>query len=194
MRETHVLLVRHPETTANVDGRFVGRGSAEFTAEGERQLLRVPGEVAPFGPDAVWSSPQERALALASLIGEAAGVAVRTDDRLMELDFGAAEGLTYDEVRAAGLEFDYRNPDAPVAPGGESRAHIEQRAARFCDEMVADGGRHVVVTHGGVFRASLVHLMGLASTDIWAFHIRNAQMAHVRVVDGHGMLEEYRQG
>jgi hypothetical protein len=39
-----------------------------------------------------------------------------------------------------------------------------------------------------------VHLLGLSSSDIWAFHIHNAQMAHVRVIDGHGMLEEYRRG
>jgi broad specificity phosphatase PhoE len=92
------------------------------------------------------------------------------------------------------MTFNYRNLHQPVAPGGESRAEIEARSAAFCDDIVALGGRHAVVTHGGVFRASLVHLLGLASTDIWAFHIHNAQMAYVRVVEGHGMLEEYRLG
>lgn len=194
MTDTHVLLVRHPETTANLDGRFVGRGPAEFTDEGEKQLRRVPAKVVSFEPDAVWSSPLERALVLAKRIAEVSQVPLSIDDRLVELDFGAAEGMTFDQVKAAGMEFEYRNLNAPVAPGGESRAQIEQRTARFCDELVQEGGRHVIVTHGGVFRASLVRLLGLTSTDIWAFHIRNAQMAYVRVVDGHGMLEEYRQG
>lgn len=189
-----MLLVRHPETTANVDGRFVGRGSAEYTDEGLAQLRRVPGEVVSFDPEAVWASPLERALLLGQQISEAVGLPLTIDDRLVELDFGAAEGLTYDEVRAAGIEFDYRNMEKPVAPGGESRGHIERRSASFCDEIVAIGGRHIVVTHGGVFRASLVHLLKLSTSDIWAFHIRNAQLAHVRVLDGHGMLEEYVQG
>jgi hypothetical protein len=29
---------------------------------------------------------------------------------------------------------------------------------------------------------------------VWAFHVHNAQLATVRVVDGHGMLEEYVAG
>ena len=102
--------------------------------------------------------------------------------------------MTFVEIAEAGLKFDYRNKDRPVAPGGESRSEIEARSAEFCDHVVSAGGRHAIITHGGVFRASLVHLLGLASTDIWAFHIHNAQLAHVRIVDGHGMLESYVQG
>jgi len=116
------------------------------------------------------------------------------DERLLELDFGDAEGMTFVDIAEAGMSFNYRSRHQPVAPGGESRAEIEARAAHFCDELVETGGRHAIITHGGVFRASLVHLMGLASTDIWAFHIHNAQLAHVRIVEGHGMLEWYVQG
>ncbi len=189
-----ILLVRHPETEANIHGRFVGRGDSPYTREGRRQLARVPRKVARFEPDAVWSSPLTRALRLAERSARAAGVAMQLDERLLELDFGLAEGMTFEEVQEAGIAFEYRNSDAPVAPEGESRGQIEARAAAFADELVAAGGRHAVVTHGGVFRASLVHLLGLASTDIWAFHIHNAQLAYVRVVEGHGMLEEYVQG
>lgn len=193
MADTHVLLVRHPETLANVNGRFVGRGDSAYTAVGQAQAGRLPGRIGDFGPDTVWSSPLERALRVAEQASAGSSVELRVDERLVELDFGRAEGMTYDEVMSAGLSFNYRNRDEPVAEGGESRGQVEQRAAAVCDEIVRLGGRHAVVTHGGVFRASLVHLLGLASTDIWAFHIRNAQVAHVWVSDGHGMLEEFVQ-
>lgn len=189
-----IVLVRHPETQANVDGRFVGRGDSPYTREGLLQLARVPRKIALFAPDVVWSSPQTRAARLAKRSARAAGVPLRLDERLMELDFGAAEGMTFQEVQAAGIAFEYRNAEAPVAPQGESRAQIEARAAGFMDELVTMGGRHVIVTHGGVFRASLVHLLGLATTDIWAFHIHNAQVARVQVIDGHGTLEEFVRG
>lgn len=194
MSETHILLVRHPETLANVDGRFVGRGDVSFTACGQRQLRRIPAKVAAFRPDTVLSSPLRRARVLAERIRRRTGVDLRIDDRLMELDFGDAEGMTYEQITAAGMVFDYRNLHAPVAPGGESRAQIEARAAAVCDELVSTSGRYAIVTHGGVFRASLIHVLGLDSTDVWAFHIRNGQLAYVRVVDGHGMLEEYLAG
>jgi broad specificity phosphatase PhoE len=192
--ETRLLLVRHPETTANVDGRFVGRGQAPLTVEGHRQRRRLVPKVAAFRPDVVWTSPLDRALAVSRPSARRAGVPLMVDDRLLELDFGAAEGMTIEQVRRAGLAFNYRNANEPVAPGGESRAQIEGRAAAFCDELLAAGGRHAIVTHGGVFRASLVHVLALASSDIWAFDIRNAQLAEVLVVDGHGMLKDYRQG
>jgi broad specificity phosphatase PhoE len=92
------------------------------------------------------------------------------------------------------MAFNYRSSEMPVAPGGESRGQIELRTAEVCADILAAGGRQCIVTHGGVFRAGLVHLLGLSSTDIWAFHIHNAQLATVRVIDGHGMLERYLQG
>jgi len=194
MRDTEILLVRHPETEANVIGRFVGRGDSPYTHEGRRQLLRVPRKVARFAPNSVWSSPLRRALVLGEKAANAAGVPLLLDDRLVELHFGDAEGMLFEDIASAGMSFNYRSIDEPVAPGGESRGSIEARTADFCDEIVSAGGSHAVITHGGVFRAALIHLLGLSSSDIWAFHIHNAQMAWVRVIDDHGMLERYTQG
>jgi broad specificity phosphatase PhoE len=194
MKTTEILLVRHPETQANVSGRLIGRGDSTFTHVGLRQLRRVPRKIAEFGPQRVWCSPLERAHRLAVLAARRAGVPLVVDERLLELDFGDAEGLTFEEIASAGIEFNYQSREEPVAPGGESRGDIERRSAAFCDELIAFGGRHAIVTHGGVVRASLVHLLGLESTDIWAFHIHNAQLARIHVIDGHGVLEEYVQG
>jgi broad specificity phosphatase PhoE len=194
MNQTRILLVRHPETEANITGRLVGRGHSPYTREGERQLARAPKKIARFGPETVWSSPLERAHRLAQRAADIAHVPLTIDNRLVELDFGDAEGMTFEEVASAGMTFNYRSREEPVAPGGESRGDIERRSAAFCDELLAAGGSHAIVTHGGVFRASMVHLLGLASSDIWAFHIHNAQLADILIIDGHGQLEEYVQG
>lgn len=194
VKAAEFLIVRHPETEANVTGRLVGCGSSPFTALGMRQLARVPRKIAAFKPETVWSSPLERAHRVAIRAARLAGVPLVVDPRLVELDFGDAEGLTFEEIASENIVFNYQSRDEPVAPGGESRGDIERRTAQFCDELVAIGGRHAIVTHGGVVRASLVHLLGLASTDIWSFHIHNAQLAHIRVIEGHGVLEEYVQG
>lgn len=194
MRETTLLIVRHPETEANVTGRFVGRGDSPFTREGVLQARRLPAKIAGFNPDEIWTSPLRRALTVAEKAADLTAVPLHLDARLRELDFGDAEGLTYEEIAEAGMVFNYRSATQPVAPGGESRGSIEQRVAQIADELTARDGRFVVVAHGGVVRAMLVHVLGLAHTDVWAFHVHNAQMAMVRVVDGHGMLEEYVTG
>ena len=152
MHECDILLVRHPETEANVSGMLVGRGDSQFTAEGRRQLARVPRKIAAFHPSQIWTSPLDRARRLAQGAAARAKVPLAIDQRLVELDFGEAEGLTFEQIAEAGMAFNYRSRETPVAPGGESRAMIEERAAEFCDEIVAFGGRHAIVTHGGVFR------------------------------------------
>lgn len=192
-RTVDILLARHPETEANLHGRFVGRGDSPYTPEGRLQFARLSRRIAAFSPDAVWSSPLSRALKPARRAARALGVALFIDERLAELDFGLAEGMTSEEIVGAGITFNYRDADHPVAPGGESRGDVERRAVSFISELLAHGGRHAVVTHGGVFRAALAHLLGLRSDDVWAFHVHNAQLAHVKVIDGRGMLEEYRQ-
>ncbi|PKQ16010.1 MAG: histidine phosphatase family protein [Actinobacteria bacterium HGW-Actinobacteria-7] len=194
MKETEILLVRHPETQANVTGQLIGHGHSPYTRDGMRQLARVPRKIARFEPQTVWSSPLERAHRLAERAARLARVPLVVDDRLLELDFGDAEGLTFEEIASQKMVFNYQSREEPVAPGGESRGDIERRTAAFLDELVAAGGTHAVVAHGGVVRAGLVHLLGLSSTDVWAFHIHNAQLAHIRVIDGHGVLEEYVQG
>lgn len=192
--ETHLLIVRHPETEANINGRFVGRGSSPFTPTGRRQARRLPHKIARFEPQVVWSSPLQRALVVATRASRMAGVELRVDDRLLELDFGEAEGMTYEEIAEAGLHFDYRDVERPVAPGGESRGDIERRVAAIAREIVSAGGRHAIVAHGGVVRAMIVELLGFGAVYNWSFHVHNAQMATIRVVDGHGLLEEYVQG
>lgn len=188
---TEVLIVRHPETRANTEGRFVGRGDSPLTERGVTQVGLLAGRITDFAPDTVWSSPLARAFVVAEKAARAGGVALNVDERLLELDFGQAEGLTWPQIEAAGLAFDYHSADRPVAPGGESRADIEARSAAFAEDLLALGGRHAVCTHGGVFRAMLVHLLGLGRSDIWAFHIRNGAVAHVTFDDGHGMIEEF---
>jgi len=189
-----LLIVRHPETEANVTGRFVGQGESAYTAEGCRQARRLPRKLAQFKPDVVWSSPLQRALVVAERTCRLTGTPLRIDQRLIELDFGQAHGLTWEEIAEAGIPFNYRSAEEPVAPGGESRCVLEARVGACIDEMCSVGGRHLVVAHAGVMRAALAHLLGLSGDGLWLFHIHNAQLARVRVFDGHAQIEEYVQG
>jgi broad specificity phosphatase PhoE len=191
--DSRILLVRHPETEANVDGRYVGRGDAPLTSTGRIQAQRLVAEISRFGPDAVWTSPLPRALDVASAAAERTHAGLRVDDRLTELDFGIAEGLTYDETQARGITFAFRSEDAPVAPGGESRRDILLRTADALTEIRAQSSSPAVVTHGGVFRSAMVELLGLPLEHIWTFHIRNAQIAEIVFSGESAMLERFLQ-
>ncbi len=188
------MLVRHPETEANINGRYVGRGDSPYTDRGVEQVERLAARIEAFEPDLVWSSPLRRALTVARLASERRGVELQIDDRLNELDFGIAEGFTFEETVEQGITFEFANVDGAVAPMGESRRDIWDRSASVMEELLARGGRVAVVTHGGVFRSALPFLLGLSIDHIWTFHIRNAQIAVVKIVEGHGQLEEFVLG
>jgi alpha-ribazole phosphatase len=194
MADTDILIVRHPETEANVNGRFVGQGESSFTAVGRIQARRLPRKIARFEPEAVWTSPLLRARVVAERAARITGAPLHVDQRLIELDFGVAHALTFEEIAEANIPFNYRSAEDPVAPGGESRNDLERRVASLVDEVHDAGGRHAFVCHAGVMRAALAHVLGLTGDQLWAFSIHNAQLAHVRFVGDHGMLEEFTQG
>jgi alpha-ribazole phosphatase len=93
----------------------------------------------------VWSSPAQRCRVVADAIG-----AHRLDDRLQELDFGAWEGLPWDDVPRAALDAWAANPATFIPPGGESSAALIVRVTSFYQAL--GPGDHVVVTHGGPLR------------------------------------------
>jgi glucosyl-3-phosphoglycerate phosphatase len=194
MPATDLLIVRHPETDANINGRFVGQAESPYTAEGRRQARRLPHKIAQFKPQVVWSSPLLRALVVARRAASLASVELRVDRRLIELDFGQAHALTWEEIAEAGIPFNYRSAEDPVAPGGESRNQLEARVSAAVDEAVSLGGRHAFVCHAGVMRAVLAHTLHLTGDQLWMFAIHNAQLTHLRVIDGHSQLVEYVQG
>ena len=194
MPATDLLIVRHPETDANVDGRFVGQGESPFTAEGRRQARRLPHKIARFAPSIVWSSPLLRARVVAERAARLARCPLRVDPRYLELNFGQAHGLTWEEITLAGIPFSYRSEDEPVAPGGESRNELAARVGSAVDDACDMGGRHAIVCHAGVMRAILSHTLKLHGDHLWMFAINNAQLATVRVIDGHGQLVEFVKG
>jgi broad specificity phosphatase PhoE len=198
-----VALIRHPETAANGEGRFVGRGESPLTELGREQLISIAMMMESWKPGAVLSSPRERALVVAQRIS-ACGTPLRVLDELAELDFGRAEGLTWAEMQALGLEIRYPSmvplgqdaadalggpTDGPIAPEGEEwRAFMVRiRAAARIIESAAP--RVAVVTHGGVFRALLTHWLGLQDAAAWRFSVPNAAIATLTIRAGVGVLE-----
>lgn len=139
-------LVRHGATDWSVAGRFNGWTDVPLNADGRMHAESLRTRVAGIDFDGVWSSDLSRCLETARL----AGFDPPSDRRLRELDFGAIEGLTWDEcsadIRDALLGF-----DSFAAPGGETTAQLRARLHGFTDHLAA--GRHLLFTHGGVIRA-----------------------------------------
>ncbi len=159
------LLIRHT-SVAVARGVCYGQSdvplAATFAAEAAdvRALL-------PWGPTEVWSSPSARALRLAETLG---APVLRTDARLLELDFGDWEGLAWESFHDARSEawahdpWNIRPPNGETAAGlhrrvGEVRAGLLARLAAVAGDAreTSPPPRIAIVTHAGVIRSWRAH-------------------------------------
>ena len=172
----HLLLVRHSTTESSAGGRNLGQGSDPPLTDDGRQLAgllgtRLAQELAemPIADLRLVCSPAKRCRE--TLAAVAAGIGsnreAEVESGLLEIDYGAWEGLTADECWArdpelrAALE---RDPYVISTPDGESGRDVAARAFPVFDALEAwlseDLARGVlVVAHNHVNRLRLTALL-----------------------------------
>ena len=162
--KTRFIVVRHGETQWNVEARVQGKGNSPLTAVGLAQAEAIAERLAAERFDVLVASDLGRAMQTAQAIARRCGHAVVPDPRLRERDFGAGEGMTYEEIDRAWPDVFTRSretdPDAAV-PGGETRRQFHERVRDAFAALAREheGKRVAVVAHGGVLAAlyRLIH-------------------------------------
>lgn len=186
MTQTHFILVRHGETTWNLEGRRQGQSDSPLTARGLAQACAIAARLAagPAQAVALYSSDLPRAWRTAAEISATCGLPVVGDERLREKSFGVIEGLTQAEVEArypqvAACLMEKRPDYAP--PGGESLAAAQQRGINALADLAQRhaGGRVIVVSHGALLGMFLRHVLGLALTAPRRFTLENGSLSFV---------------
>ena len=94
-----LVVVRHGETLDNAAGVWQGLKDTELSPVGLAQAEKAAPMVAAYEPEVVVASDLARARVTAERVGEAAGMPVRLDPRLREIDVGEWQGVTTAEVR-----------------------------------------------------------------------------------------------
>lgn len=164
-----VVLVRHGATDWNLQGRCQGSTDRALSEAGMRQAAEVAANFSRERISAVYSSGLMRAKCTAQLIGQPHGLPVQIEYDIRELDHGALEGLTFEEIKKQYPEFIQRWRTEPAelqVPGGERLVDVQRRAWEGLNRIA---GRHektetvVVVSHnfpilGIICRVTRTHL------------------------------------
>ncbi|MCU1551078.1 MAG: histidine phosphatase family protein [Glaciihabitans sp.] len=148
---TSLYLVRHGETDWNAQRRIQGSTDIPLNEMGWLQAETTGRLLARREWDGVFTSPLSRAYDTASVIAREIGMpAPKVVDGIVERNYGAAEGLDWNEIEA---QFP---GDAPV-PGRETHAEVAARAipALISLAKANPSTSLVVVSHGGVIRSVL---------------------------------------
>lgn len=116
----------------------------------------------------------------------AAGLDATVEPALCECDFGAWAGRSLQDVHAA-------EPDAVAAwmtdpdacpHRGESLSALIARVAGWMDAQAALDGRAIVVTHGGVVRAAVVHALRAPAPSAWRIDVSPLAVTELHARDG----------
>jgi broad specificity phosphatase PhoE len=163
---TRLVLVRHGETLWHRENRYAGTSDVELSPLGRTQARDLAEWATTAALDGVWASPLSRAEETARACAELTDTRLGTDERLRELDFGDAEGLTRPEMEArfpdAARDFQ-RDPVRHQLPGGEDPVRAAGRFTSCLNEIAErhPTGRVLVVAHSTVIRLTLCALIGV---------------------------------
>jgi broad specificity phosphatase PhoE len=161
--ETTVFLIHPGATNWHRDGLLLGRRDIPMNDQGRAQAERVAEWLADAGVAEVISSPLQRSLQTATIIGKRFGIDVARDHRLIDFHIGQWEGKPPAEVMASeAYEQFFTNPLATRIPGGETFQEVKNRAVAAVEQTLEDnpaGATIAIVTHARVIRVLLTHYM-----------------------------------
>ncbi len=160
---TRVYLIRHGETDWNRDGICMGQLDIPLNDRGRRQAELTAERLSSESIDVIYSSDLSRVLETAQAIAARHGLEPLVRRDLRELHYGHWQGYTREEVEIRFPEaFSVSATDMGFRPkAGESRVELHERALRAFAEIVEQhrGQTVVIVTHGGVIRSLVNHVL-----------------------------------
>lgn len=192
-----IYVIRHGETSWNVQRKLQGRQGADLDEKGIR-LAEITAEALKDVPfDLCYTSPLLRARHTAEIILKGREIPILEEPRIQEIGFGAWEGLCCAPGRMEMPEEEFQKfYDDPFAfgapPGGESIRDVCARTAEFYRELICsrqyEGRTILVSTHGCASRAFLNNIYD-DKNDFWHGGVpMNCAVNIVEVADGKGYL------
>lgn len=185
---TEIIIIRHGETEWNKTGRFQGHSDVPLSAEGRAQAEALGRYLALNHVDAIYASDLIRAMETAAPLAARFGLTVTPDPLLRELNFGAWEGRSFNDVNAEhsdAMKQFYNDPEHADIPESEPFPVFQKRVAGRVREIVRahQGKRIVIVSHGASIRILLADILAMPIRSIWHVSQLNTAVNKIRFED-----------
>lgn len=169
---TKIYLLRHGETTWNIEKVFRGQAEVPLTENGRSQAKFAGEYLKDKGIQTIYTSPLSRAKETAEIVGKIINLGPMVDDRLTGLNFGEWQGRPYSEIEKEFPE-EFMNykiaPDKFKSPGGETLNEAMRRSLDMLKEIEKKflEGKILIVTHRVICKLMLLGILGLGSEKFW---------------------------
>ncbi len=181
-----LLLIRHGESTWNVEGRLPGQlPGIELTGEGRAQAQRLANALRILSLSSIISSPLERAVQTAEYLAQERALTIQREPDLMDIELGHWSGRNRDALFQSDPTWKAFVRDPLVAPADvETFPELEQRVVTAIERWLsqdATGPLPAFVTHADVIKLLLAHYLGLEAGRARSLSIDNASVSVVVV-------------
>lgn len=155
-----IYLIRHGETTGDVEDRYGGSYDDHLTELGKTQIEKTAEKLINSAIEIVFTSVLIRAKESGEIIAAKVNCPIETREGLQERHYGILTGLTkrealekYPEVVEA-----HKDPQS-TDPEGESRKVFQNRVLTAFEKLTNEQYRTIaIVAHGGPIKEILHHL------------------------------------
>ncbi|MDD4955948.1 MAG: histidine phosphatase family protein [Candidatus Omnitrophica bacterium] len=149
---TRIILIRHGETRANRQKKYIGVTESALTASGRRQGEYLKKRIADTKIDKIFVSPSKRAVDFCKIIF--GGKRKKMLVGLKEMNFGIFEGLTYSKALKKYPDICkrwFKNPKRFNVPKAEPFNDFRKRVLMAIKKIISAncGKTAAIVTHGG---------------------------------------------
>lgn len=193
------FLMRHSQTDANIEDRFIGIGSPNeninYNGIVEARnighfLAETIGKI-----DIIYCSPLARCIQTASEIQNVAGGEIIKDDRLVEVDFGDWEGKQRSVIPKGEYEQYIKNQNYTIPGSSDSFLTNQARAKAFLEYLTQKQGIHrkrvLVITHKTIGRIMVQVIENKEHQHFRSIPMGNASLRKVVVQDGKMSVSYY---
>ncbi|MCI7792468.1 MAG: histidine phosphatase family protein [Lachnospiraceae bacterium] len=169
-----LIFIRHGETAANKEQRYLGRTEEALSLEGREKLLQAYRQSHYPEAEMVFISPMRRCRETARLLYPL--VPKKEIPEWVEMDFGDFEGKNYEDLKDDERYQEWIDSNGTLPfPNGESREAFMKRCMQGMDRMMQllqEERTVAVIVHGGTIMALLSSLCG---GDYFDYQVRNGE-------------------
>jgi broad specificity phosphatase PhoE len=158
-----IYLIRHGQTTGDVEDRYGGDYDDRLTELGKRQAEKLGRELRDAGIEKIFASPLARSRETANIFSRKIGVSIEFVENLRERSrYGVLTGMIKSEGAAKFPKLaETVKTFAKTIEGAEEFGHFEDRIIEaFYNLLLKPFNTIAVITHGGPLRVLASEVLG----------------------------------
>ena len=152
--KTIIYLVRHTQTTGNVEKRLTGRTDYELTEDGKIFVHKLTERLKEVRFESAYSSASDRTLKTILPLAKLNNLEIIREDNLDEMDFGIYDGWTWEEVNKVNPKIDQLHKEKNEImeiPKQESTEEVAKRMYNEIEKIARDNlGKTILICSHGV--------------------------------------------